>query len=124
MLKLEQNSRDSRFCKRFDFVLWSFLTLLPVISWLFYLFQSGQGLETVAFVDWITTYFAFSAAKNPIFSALDGIFNFSTGLFPVLQPAWILFFTWFCTVEIVHICVDVLLFIIRLAHKWIGGFVL
>lgn len=123
MLKIEQSSTNSRFCRRFDFVLWSLIAVLPVITWCLYLFRFNQTGNPLTMSAWLEGYFIFTSTTNPIHGVLLKLFGWNSSFFPFLSTSWVSFFTWFCTVEIVHLAVDVLLFIVRLAHKWIGGLI-
>lgn len=126
MLKIEQNSSNTRFCKRFDFILWTFLAILPLATWLFYLLGI-EGVEPITFEKWMYSYFGLQPLSagdgNIVYDTLAKIFLFGSKFLPSMTRSGVLFFTWFCSIEIVHILVDVLLFVARLAHKWIGGLI-
>lgn len=58
---------------------------------------------------------------NPVYTALVAIFG-QDGVLPVFSEgslSILAFFTWFVNVYIAHLLVDFILFIPRLAHKWL-----
>jgi hypothetical protein len=108
----------------FDYVLWYLVYLLPLIVWLIILARNNFNAD-------YTLGYVFSncglgiVTNNPITTALFDLFG--TGADAVLplfsSPDIIYFFTWFAGCVIAHLLVDFLLFIPRLAHKWMHGFI-
>lgn len=106
-----------------DTIFWYFLYFLPVIAYLLFTFVE-PGTAT-AIVD-IPTFFnqmgVGFVTDNLIFTSIDGLFG-QNGILPFWTTQTpTLIFTWFITVYIAHLVVDFLLFIPRLAHKWLKAF--
>ena len=63
------------------------------------------------------------AVDNEISSALYSIFGENNGFMPVFSEGSfgciVGFFSWFISVYLCHLMVDFILFIPRLAHKWL-----
>lgn len=60
-------------------------------------------------------------ANNIIFTSLSSIFG-ASGVVPLFAGNGVLmYFSYFVTCMIIHLAVDVLLFIVRLAMKWFDG---
>lgn len=115
---------NTRFAYRLDKVFWFLLTFLPVILYTVYLFanRSGTFLGFEKFLQTILNYdYPTGLSTNPIFKVLFALFSFSdTSVFAVLPYSLLYLFTYMASVEVVHVCFDVIIFIPRLAHKWIS----
>ena len=60
---------------------------------------------------------------NIVFTSLSSIFG-ATGVIPLFSGNGLLMYlSYFIICMIIHLAVDVLLFIIRLAHNWLEGIV-
>ena len=99
----------------FDNIMWYLIYLLPLIC-LVLAFASGvtdltiSGLMSQLGLQVLT--------DNVIYTNLVGIFG-TGGVFPLFDNLEILsYLTYFISVFIIHLFVDFLLFIPRLAHKW------
>lgn len=115
---------STRFAYRLDKVFWFLLLMLPVISWCFYLFSfTGYGdtqTSLISFGSWLTNQFTGSGAQeNVVYSTLNRVFG-PSGVFPIFGPSFLLFITYLVNVELIHVCFDIIVFIPRLAHKWIS----
>lgn len=114
----------SRFAFKLDKVFWFLITFLPVILYAIYLFatRSGNILGLDAFLRLIFNYdYTGGLAENPIFKALYALFSFSPdSAFAILPYSLLYLISYMATIEIVHVAFDVLVFIPRLAHKWIS----
>lgn len=114
----------NRFASRLDKVFWFLITLLPIILYAIHLFatRSGSPLAFDAFLRTIFNYdYPTGMAGNPIYKVLYALFAFSnTAIFPMLPFSLLYLFSYMATVEIIHVCFDVVVFIPRLAHKWIS----
>lgn len=115
----------SRFAFKLDKIFWFIIAFFPLFSWLLYLFSfSSYNADPITFLLWLDQYFAFmgNIQKSVIYSTLSQIFSITSvdSLFPVLSTSLLAFFTYLATVEIVHVVYDVIVFIPRLAHKWIS----
>ena len=114
----------NRFASRLDKVFWFLLTFLPVILYTVYLFadRSGTFLGFEKFFQTVLNYdYPTGMANNPIYKVFYALFSFSdTAIFPILPFSLLYLFSYMATVEIIHVCFDVVVFIPRLAHKWIS----
>ena len=113
---------NTRFAYRLDKVFWLLITLLPIILYAIHLFatRSGSPLAFDAFLRTIFNYdYPTGMARNPIYKAFYALFSFSdTAIFPILPFSLLYLFSYMATVEIIHVCFDVVVFIPRLARKW------
>lgn len=115
----------SRFAFKLDKIFWFVVSFFPLFSWLIYLLSfSSYTASPLTFFAWLDQNFGFmgQVQKSVIYSTLYQIFSITSvdSLFPVLSTSLIAFFTYLVTVEIVHVVYDVIVFIPRLAHKWIS----
>lgn len=115
----------SRFAFKLDKIFWFVIAFFPLFSWLIYLFSfSDYTASPLTFYAWIEQNFGFMGQvhNSAIYSTLYQIFSITSvdSLFPVLSTSLLAFFTYLVTVEIVHVVYDVIVFIPRLAHKWIS----
>lgn len=116
---------NTRFSHKVDKIFWLIISLLPVLSWLVYLFgyvyfSANPSTSVVYFFNWLQSNFLIANfTSNPFYSVLSQIFG-PGGVFPLLDANVLSLFVWFLTVEVIHVCFDVMAFIPRLAHKWIS----
>ena len=120
-----KKSCNTRFSYKLDKIFWFVISFFPLFSWLIYLFSfSGYATSPLTFFAWLDQNFGFlgHVSQSVIYSTLYQIFSVTSAssLFPVLSTSLIAFFTYLITVEIVHVIYDVIVFIPRLAHKWIS----
>lgn len=115
----------NRFASKLDKIFWFIVSFLPVFSWLFYLYgyvhlNTDAGTSFVLFSNWLQSNFLIiNFDSNPFYSILSQIFS-RGGAFPLFDSNGLSIFVWLLTVEVVHVCFDVIVFIPRLAHKWIS----
>lgn len=103
----------------FDTAFWYLLYFLPVIVFLLVVFRTGQftTLSTA-----MSTCGLDVLVNNPVLVSLSEIFG-ESGILPFFQNADLLyFFSYFISVFICHLFVDFILFIPRIAHKWLSKF--
>ena len=120
-----------------DTIFWTILYLLPVISYLIYLYsfgqnpgyttESGQVVATVLAFESLMSYsglFGSNFVLSPIYGTLYNLFSLgqSSSVFPILSTTVLKILSYFISVYILHLAVDFLLFIPRLAHKWLKQF--
>lgn len=122
---MRMKKTTSRFAFKLDKIFWFVISLFPLFSWLIYLFSfSGYAASPLTFYVWLEQNFAFMGqiSNSAIYSTLYQIFSITSvdSLFPVFSTSLMAFFTYLITVEIVHVIYDVIVFIPRLAHKWIS----
>lgn len=116
-----------------DTIFWYILYFLPVIGWLIYLFAFGSnpsvvsegGVSSNATIVGFQSFLSYSGlhvlSNNPLVTTLTSIFG-AGGIYPILSPSVINVLGYFVAVYLAHLAVDFLLFIPRLAHKWMNGF--
>ena len=122
---ITRKTSNTRYSYKLDKIFWFIISFFPLFSWLLYLFSfSSYTASPLTFYAWLEQNFAFmgQVSNSPIYSALYQIFSITSvaSLFPVLSTSLLAFFTYLVTVEIVHVIYDVIVFIPRLAHKWIS----
>jgi hypothetical protein len=115
----------SRFAFKLDKIFWFIISFFPLFSWLIYLFSfSSYTASPLTFYAWLEQNFAFMGqiSQSIIYSTFYQIFSITSvaSLFPTLSTSLMAFFTYLITVEIIHVVYDVIVFIPRLAHKWIS----
>lgn len=115
---------NTRFAYKLDKVFWFLILMLPVISWALYLFSfngyTDAGSSLISFSSWISNQFTGTdLSGNAVYVALNRIFG-PSGAFPIFRPSFLVFFVYLVDVEIVHVFFDVIVFIPRLAHKWVS----
>lgn len=108
-----------RTIKRFaDTMFWYALYFLPIL--ILILMSIHNPLMSVSNV--IDTLGLNIITDNIIYTTLSNIFGVG-GILPLLQNSDILiFFTYFISVYVLHLAVDIVLFIPRIAHKWLNDF--
>lgn len=123
MLSLNPNSKSSRFSKRLDSLFWWLVKLLPLVLFVcaVYGFYRNGGTALWREFSSFMAGFTFLDSTNPIYTALYGVFG-ADGVFPIFSSgnALLQYLSYIVVIDILHIMVDVLVFIPRLAHKWIG----
>lgn len=115
----------NRFSYKLDKVFWWIVALLPILCYVLYVGFGDVKTNTGSlftlpdfFVTYVLNGYAF--ADNVVWTTLYGIFG-SNGVFPIFaSDAALYIFNWFIWVELFHVFFDVIVFIPRLAHKWIS----
>lgn len=119
-----KKTSNTRFAYKLDKLFWFLITLLPIILYTVYLFanRSGTFLGFEKFLQSIFNYdYPTGLSANPIFKVLFALFSFSdTSVFAFLPYSLLYLLTYMASVEVIHVCFDVIVFIPRLAHKWIS----
>lgn len=101
----------------FDNLMWYLLYLLPLIIWLLISFRTG---EIIALSDAIASMGFNIFTDNQILITLSDIFA-TTGILPLFVTSdIILYMSYFISVFLIHLFVDFILFVPRLAHKWLN----
>lgn len=103
----------------FDNILWYVVYMLPLIFAIIHWFKMG-------IVD-LSSVFALGGfelfADNIVFTSLNSIFG-ASGIVPLFTGSGLLMYlSYFIICMVVHLAVDCLLFIVRLAHNWMDGIV-
>lgn len=109
-----------------DTIFWYALYFLPVLAYLLFMISTKDG--TNGWMDYIPfqqffVNFVDIEPFNPVGDALYYIFDASEGIIPVFNDLSVYFiFSWFVYVYLIHLMVDFILFIPRLAHNWMNKF--
>ena len=95
-----------------DNLFWMLIMIIPVMV----LFITKQDFSVVLAQFGIND-------SNVIYTTLVEIFG-ASGLFPLFKDnsPFLLYFTFLVVVELMHLFVDFLVFIPRIAHKWFDSF--
>lgn len=103
----------------FDNIFWYAVYLLPIICYVICLAQGGFVSSFGAMM----ANFGFNISNsNPVYIALDGVFG-PTSAFPLfLSSDMLCFGTYFICCWALHLIVDILLFLVRMAHNWLSCF--
>lgn len=106
-----------------DTVFWYLLYFLPVIVYLLYcIAEPNTGANFLPMEQFFDSVGFNVSSENVIYTSLQGIFG-AEGVLPLFNgtlPFYIL--TWFSSVYLCHICVDFVLWLPRLAHKFMNKF--
>lgn len=117
----------NRFSYKLDKLFWWLVALMPFIGYFGVVAFNGltlaPGEAAVPSLPNFMYQYVFSGASfegNPVWYILSNLFG-SNGVFPIFtNQSSLLVFNWFIVVEIIHVCFDIIVFIPRLAHKWIS----
>lgn len=106
-----------------DTIFWYFLYFLPVIAFLLFLIAepstTGNAVNFLTFIE--SCGFGF-VQDNFIVAGLRDIFG-TGGIMPFFNTdVPFVIFTWYVGVIIAHLFVDFIIFIPKLAHKWLNKF--
>jgi hypothetical protein len=97
--------------------MWYILYLLPIILWAFVSFRSG---EMTTLSNAMSSLGLEILGTNQIYTSLASIFAID-GILPLFTNLdIILYMSYFISVFLIHLFVDFILFIPRLAHKWLN----
>lgn len=112
----------NRFAYKLDKIFWWIVALAPLFCYFLYVpYQSISGTPVALSTFLIENFLHGSAfGTNPVWNGFYTIFS-KDGVFPLFgdEGAMCIFF-WFISVELIHLFFDVIVFIPRLAHKWIS----
>ena len=113
----------TRFSYKIDKLFWFFIQIFPLVCFTVYCIAGTRGSEVV-----VPTFNSFLIKLgfnyqqgNAFYNVLARIFG-PNGAFPLFVDSGgvILYLTYVLTMEVLHVCFDVIVFIPRLAHKWIS----
>lgn len=97
-----------------DGIFWGIIWLMPLICIALVAHQSGSIVN----VSQAMSECGFSVLTNNfIFEALNSVFG-SGGVVELFSSDILSYFTYFISISMLHIMVDVLLWLPRLMHKW------
>ena len=113
---------NTRFAYKVDKIFWFFVSFAPLIFYALYLVSHFKQSEYFSFYVFLSNYLGLFFSSNSVFSSLFSTIFGSSGIFPLFsaQSGWLVFFSYLATIEVVHVLFDVMIFIPRLAHKWIS----
>ena len=113
---------NTRFSYKVDKIFWFFISFAPLIFYALYLVSSSKPSQYFSFYVFLSDYLGLFFSSNSVFSSMLSTIFGPSGIFPVFsaQSGWLVFFSHLATVEVVHVLFDVMIFIPRLAHKWIS----
>lgn len=113
----------TRFSYKIDKLFWFFVQVFPLVCFAVYCIAGTRGSEVVVptFNSFLIKLGINYQQGNIFYDVLARIFG-SNGVFPLFVDSGgvILYLTYVLTMEVLHVCFDVLVFIPRLAHKWIS----
>lgn len=105
-----------------DTVFWYIIYFLPVIMYGIYMIHASENSTILTMEEFIFYNLgtAISISYNPIYNVLNSLFG-SSGILHVFgDSSYILvILTYFASMVIIHLCIDFVLFIPRLCHKWL-----
>lgn len=107
-----------------DTVFWYLLYFFPVIAYLLFLIaEPSSGTAVINLYEFFNSLgINFLGTGNVFLSALNQMFGV-TGILPLFNSELpFYFFVWFASTYLIHLVIDFLLFIPRLAHKWMNYF--
>lgn len=90
---------------------WYLVLALPVLAYIFALW----GGNAVSFAD-VASQFALPLQDSVVGSTISGIFG-ADGVLPLVTADFMAYFNYFVGVELIHITIDVLLFLPTLLQK-------
>lgn len=101
-----------------DKLFWYAIYMLPLIAYVIYLLKGGY--EVIPSLSTAMSNFGFEMLQtSDLFVALHGVFG-SGGAVPLFaSPDIILYMTYFISMWLLHLAVDFLLFIPKIACKWL-----
>lgn len=100
---------------------WLLLALMPLIVYMVVARTSAGGTTLETFMTIMSEKLNLVTMDNVIYTSLKAVFGVG-GVLPILNDGLLLYAAYFCIVELVHLIVDVLVFIPRIAHEWLEGF--
>lgn len=101
----------------YDMLFYAFFTLIPIIAYLIH----QHHFDNVTLISFFTEFEILSS--NPIYDALIQMFG-TNGYLPLLADTSVVFymFTYMAMVILLHLVIDFIVFIPRLAHKYLNYF--
>lgn len=100
-----------------DTIFWYAVYGLPIFAYIIYV--SNPSTTDYAFATFLSTFGASITQNNVVYVALADVFG-ANGVMPVFANETILqVLAYFANCVIVHLLVDFVLFIPRIAHKWL-----
>lgn len=110
----------NRFSYKLDKLFWFLVVSAPLIGWLFSCFRNSSILNFSSFMQ---NYFSVIVdGNNPIASVFYRLFGDKSTIFPLVgaDQGILRFLIYASTMEVLHVLFDIIVFIPRLAHKYIS----
>lgn len=105
------NNHKNRFYERFDLVFWSIIKMLPFIL---LALSSINNLVDIAYIDTFMQSFNVPFISNILYDIIN--------VMGITIPNIIVYtLSYFFIIELAHLLLDCMAFIIRLGHKLLGG---
>lgn len=114
----------NRFGYKLDKLFWWIVTLFPIFAYLFFLITASLNQVTSEI-----TFAIFLNERLGIFQSMNSTISIPfyrifgpNGIIPMFSnnSGLIQLFSYFVSVEVLHVLFDIIVFIPRLAHKWIS----
>lgn len=113
---------NTRFSYKLDKIFWFFISFAPLIFYALYLVAHFKQSEYFSFYVFLSNYLGLFFSSDNVLSSIFLSILGPSGIFPVFsnQSGWLVLFSYLATVEVIHTLFDIIVFIPRLAHKWIS----
>ena len=106
----------------FDYFFWFLLGVVPLILYVVYVAKNGNFDFTIIDMFESIGFGLVVDSSNVVYTALSSIFGVG-GILPFISSNGLLYFlSYFIIVFILHLFIDFVLFIPRLAMKWLDSF--
>ena len=105
------NNHKNRFYERFDLVFWSIIKILPFI---FLAISSINNLVDIAYIETFLQSFNVPFFSNILFDIVN-VMNIT------IPNIVVYMLSYFFIIELAHLLLDCMAFIIRLGYKLLGG---
>ena len=101
-----------------DKLFWTLILILPLIVWVAIMIQQKQF---IGLTNALIQMNLFPKIDNSIYTTLLSVFG-ENGVLPLLQtPDILLYFSYYVIVNLIHLFIDFLLFIPKIAMSWLDG---
>lgn len=101
-----------------DRIVWWFIALFPLLILCF----SAINHNLISISDVLTTLGFNVTNSNVIYSAISDLFGSASEFLPIFASAdFIAFATYFVTINLVHLVIDMLLFLVDICHDLLKG---
>lgn len=106
-----------------DTFMWYIVYTLPLLAYMLYMLaMPSTSTSVVDFATFMTSSGFALSSVNPVYTAIASVFG-NGGIMPLFNDVGIVMYVaYFASCIIVHIAVDVLVFIPRIAHNYLDGF--
>lgn len=111
-------------------IFWYILYFLPVLVSIIYVFKTsgfffsaeGDNFISIPYLIDILGDNSLHINEGIIYESLMALFSIADGVLPLMVgDIWASYLSWFVGMYLCHIAVDIILFVPKLAHKWMKG---